>query len=300
MMTFKRQRRSHMRIGERHIITIGQSDGLWFDVYHQAMTVGFPTFVLGTITVFLANNLIFALLFWLGHDPVTNVRAGDFLGYFFFSIETSITIGYGDMHPQSTYGHIIASLEGFTAMFQTAALTGLIFARFSRPRARLIFAQNPVVANYNGTPTLMIRLANARHNSISDATAVLWVLVFEYSAEGQRFRRFHRLPLTRHENPSFMLSWTLFHPINENSLLYGKTAEDLIREDVQFILTVKGVDETSAQELRARTTYTARTLLWGRVYADILTTDSNGVVTLDYAPFNQTVEETKRNPPSSP
>jgi len=222
------------------------------------------------------------------------VRAGDFIGYFFFSIETSITIGYGDMHPQTTYGHIIASLEGFTAMFQTAALTGLIFARFSRPRARLIFAQNPVVATYNGTPTLMIRLANARHNSISDATAVLWILVFEKSAEGQRFRRFHRLPLTRHENPSFILSWTLFHPINETSLLYGKPAEELIREDVQFILSVKGTDENAAQDLRARTTYKAADVLWGRVYADILTTDAAGITTLDYSKFDETVGEKNR------
>eukprot|EP01037_Dinobryon_pediforme_P002560 gene2561-2599_t len=255
------------------------------------MTASFPAFVAGTVTVFLASNLFFASLFWLGHEPLANVAGGDFLGDFFFSIETSATIGYGDMHPQTTYGHVIASLEGFTAMFQTATLTGLIFARFSRPRARLMFAANPVIGTYDGAPTLMIRLANARHNSISDAAAVLWILVFEYNKEGQRFRRFHRLALTRHENPSFVLSWTLFHPINENSLLYGKTAAELIREDTQFILTVKGVDDTSAQELRARTVYKAADLKWGQHYADILTTDEDGVVTLNYAQFNETVAE---------
>ena len=285
------QKRRHLHIGDRHIITIGQSDAFWFDLYHTAMTVGFLSFVAGTALVFLANNLIFATLFWLGHDPVANVPAGDFIGYFFFSVETSITIGYGDMHPQSTYGHVIVSLEGFTALFQTAALTGLIFARFSRPRARLIFARHPVVARYNGVQTLMIRLANARHNSISDATAVLWILQFEQSKEGHRFRRYHRLPLTRHENPSFVLSWTLFHPINEQSLLYGKTSEDLMREDVQFILTVKGVDETSAQELRARTTYKAHDIKYQHRYADIMSTDMDGVVTLDYAKFNTTLAE---------
>eukprot|EP01037_Dinobryon_pediforme_P008149 gene8149-8233_t len=255
------------------------------------MTASFIGFVAGAATVFIVSNLVFATLFWLGHDALANVAKGDFLGDFFFSIETSATIGYGDMHPQTTYGHVIASLEGFTAMFQTAMLTGLIFARFSRPRARLMFAANPVVSHYDGTQTLMIRLANARHNSISDATAVLWILVFEYNQEGQRFRRFHRLPLTRHENPSFVLSWTLFHPINENSLLHGKSAEDMVREDTQFILTVKGVDETSAQELRARTIYKAGDIKWGQRYADIITTGTDGVVTLDYAHFNETVAE---------
>ena len=137
----------------------------------------------------------------------------------------------------------------------------------------------------------MIRLANARHNAITDATAVLWILRLETSTEGQRFRRFHRLPLMRHENPSFILSWTLFHTINETSLLFGKSMEDLEAEQVQLILTVKGVDETSSQELRTRKLYAARDLLRGRVYADILSTGSDGITVLDYGKFNETKPE---------
>ena len=122
--------------------------------------------------------------------------ASTFLELFYFSIETLATVGYGDMHPQTDYGHLIATIEIFTGMCFLAVLTGLVFARFSRPRARFVFAENPVVATRDGRPTLMIRLANARHNTISRATVRLWVLRIEKSMEGDQFRRFHELKLS--------------------------------------------------------------------------------------------------------
>jgi len=280
-----------MRIGDRQIEAVGQADGIWFDLYHQAMTISFPAFVGATLAVFMVNNLFFALLYWLGNDPLANAPTNSFQSAFFFAVETFTTVGYGDMHPQTFYAHVIATFEGFTALFQTAALTGLIFARFSRPRARILFADAPVVANHDGEPTLMIRLANARQNAITDANAVLWVLRTEWSAEGQRFRRFHRLPLSRQENPTFLLSWTLFHPLNEASPLYGLTPQAMIDDNVQLILTVKGMDETSAQELRARKIYQAADIRWGHRYVDIITTTPEGVTLLDYGKFHTTVAD---------
>ena len=283
--------RRKVRVGERQIETIGQKQELWADFYHHAMTVNTPKFIAGALALFFFNNLLFACLFDMGQNPVANTGQPELLYLFFFSIENFTTVGFGDMHPQSIYAHSIASIEGFVALIQTAALTGLIFARFSRPRARIMFATNPVIALHDGEPNLMIRLANERHNAISDATAVLWIVRLEPSKEGHRFRRFHRLPLTRHENPTFMLSWTLFHPINESSLLYGKTAEDLDKEEFQFIIAIKGVDDTSLQELRSRKAFPAKAILWGRRYVDIITNTPDGSVILDYSRFDETMED---------
>lgn len=287
----KAPKRRKTRIGDRQIETLGQKDEFWSDLYHRAMTTTLANFTLGAFALFMFNNLFFATLFDFVPDAVANVPAPNLLYLFFFSIENFTTVGFGDMHPQSIYGHTVASIEGFVALIQTAGLTGLIFARFSRPRARVMFSANPVIARHEGVPTLMIRLANERNNAISDANAVLWIVRLEPSLEGQRFRRFHRLALTRHENPTFVLSWTLFHPINENSLLFGKTAEDLNLEEFQFVITVKGVDDTSLQELRARKTYRAADILWGQRYADIIENLPGGGVLLDYNKFDQTRPE---------
>lgn len=282
------------RINQREIITIGAEVEFWSDLYHRAMTVRLSIFMAAVLALFVVNNMFFAVLYALDPAAISNVAEPRLLNLFFFSVESFTTAGFGDMHPQSVYGHAISTLEGFMALLQTAALTGLIFARFSRPRARIRFASNPVIAQYDGEPTLMIRLANARQNFISDATVVLWILRSEVSKEGQSYRRFHRLPLTRHENPSFILSWTLFHTISKDSLLYGLSTDDFEKQEIQFILTLKGTDDTSAQELRARKTYEHNEIIWGVHYADILVPHTGGGVVLDYRKFDETVEVATR------
>ena len=156
------------------------------------------------------------------------------MSLFYFSIETLATVGYGDMHPQTNYGHLVATIEIFTGMCLLAVMTGLIFARFSRPRARFIFAEHPVVTVQQGEPTLMIRVANARNNTISQATARLWLFRLERMAEGHQLRRYHELKLDRSEHPMFSLSWTLFHAIDETSPLYGLTEHDLAAVEARF------------------------------------------------------------------
>jgi hypothetical protein len=121
------------------------------------------------------------------------------------------------MHPQTHYGHFVAAVELFTGIFSMSLMTGLIFARFSRPNARLLFADRPVITNHDGKPTLMLRLANERHNIISNATAKLWLFKNIVSMEGETLRRFYELPLTQSQNPGLALSWTLYHILDENS-----------------------------------------------------------------------------------
>ena len=275
-------------INDREVITLGHEYEFWSDLYHRAMTIGIWKFLIGVLGLFLINNVLFAILFALEPTSIANVPEPRLLFLFFFSIENFTTVGFGDMHPQTVYGHMIASIEGFASLLQTAALTGLIFARFSRPRARIRFAANPVISNHEGHPTLMIRVANSRQNFISDATAELWLLRLEKSKEGQSFRKFHLLPLTRNQNPTFILSWTLFHTISKNSLLYGLTLEDLEKQQAQFILTIKGIDANSSQDLRARKNYSFADIIWNSKYTDILTPNGNSGVIIDYNKFDLT------------
>jgi inward rectifier potassium channel len=285
----KSPRRRTFRLPNVNVRTIGAKNALWSDLYHRAMTTSLYNFVAALMAIYLLNNLLFASLYYI--DPNSVAEAGEprLLNLFFFSVESFTTVGFGAMHPADIWGHMVFSLEGFVAITQLATLTGLIFARFSKPRARIIFADHPIIAVHDGQPNLMIRTANARHNFISDATAQLWLVRSENNKEGQTFRRFHELPLVRQQNPSFALSWTLFHVIDEASLLDGLTAKDLAAKNYMFILTIKGIDETSSQELRARKNYGHSEILWGYRYADILTTEKNGDLTLDYRKFNHTV-----------
>ena len=286
-MAKKTQQRT-LNFNNRKFETIGGETAFWSDLYHRSMTISLPLFVVVGLAMFVLNNMFFACLYMLDPAAVTNVVSPRFLNLFFFSVEAFTTVGFGDMHPADIWGHSIFSIEGYMSVIETAALTGLMFARFSRPNARILFSNNPVIGAYNGSPHLMLRLANSRQNYISDATVQLWVLRNEINKDGQNFRRFHELPLLRHQNPTFVLSWTLFHPIDSNSLLHGLKPEDFAKLNLQFILTMKGMDDTSSQELRARKTYTYDELLWNRQFVDILQVGETGTLTLDYRKFHDT------------
>jgi inward rectifier potassium channel len=242
--------------------------------------------------IFIALNTVFACLYYLGDRPIANVAENLPLSLFYFSIETLATVGYGDMHPQTDYGHLIATIEIFTGMCFLAVMTGLIFARFSRPRARFVFATHPVVTVHQGQQTLMVRVANARNNTISQATARLWLFRLEYTAEGYQLRRYHELKLDRNEHPMFTLSWTLFHVIDASSPLHTMTADDLTITDTALALNVSGVDDSSAQHLYARKLYSQTDILWKHRYKDITSISPEGRLLIDYNMFHDVIPET--------
>jgi inward rectifier potassium channel len=280
-------------IGQREIETHGLGTGFWSDLYHRSMTVYWPVFFGTAAAIFLLLNAVFAFIYWLGDKPVANV-ADNLplpLSLFYFSIETLATVGYGDMHPQTNYGHIVATVEIFTGMSFLAVMTGLIFARFSRPRARFVFARHPVVTTYQGEPALMIRIANARHNTISQAIARLWLFRVESTKEGEQFRRYYELKLDRREHPMFSLSWTLLHLIDETSAFYGMTADDFVAAEGALILSVDGVDDNSAQRLYARQIYSRQDIRWQHRYRDITSFSVKGRLVLDYTKFHDVVAE---------
>jgi inward rectifier potassium channel len=240
--------------------------------------------------VFVAFNAAFASLYWLGNDPVSNVPDKSYIDYFYFSIETLSTAGYGDMHPQTHYGHFVAAVELFTGIFSMSLMTGLIFARFSRPSARLLFANNPVISHNEGMPTLMLRFANERHNVIGNATARLWMFKNIVTEEGLPFRRFYELPLLRQEHPALALSWTLQHVLDEASPLHGLSKEDFAADDISLVVVVSGYDVVAAQTVHARKSYDHPEIRFGHRYVDVLSTSKDGRVRIDYGRFHDTFE----------
>jgi inward rectifier potassium channel len=280
-----------VRLADREVEVHGLSHGFWSDLYHRSMSVYWPVFFGSAAALFVALNAIFALLYSLGHDPIANSAENGPLAYFYFSIETLATVGYGDMHPQSNYGHLIATIEIFTGMSFLAVMTGLTFARFSRPRARFLFANNPVITRHEGQQTLMIRIANARHNAISRANARLWIIRAERTKEGDQLRRFYELKLDRSEHPIFALSWMLFHVIDKDSPLHGHSPSDLTDGDTLLVLNAGGLDDSSAQQLHARHIYSWRDIRWGHQYEDITGISPQGRFLLDYRKFHDTVPD---------
>ena len=195
------------------------------------------------------------------------------------------------MHPQTNYGHLIATVEIFTGMSFLAVMTGLIFARFSRPRARFVLANTAVITRHEGQQALMIRTANARHDTISRASARLWLIRAERTKEGDQLRRFYELKLDRGEHPMFILSWMLFHVIDKESPLHGATESDLAEGDALFVLNVSGLDDSSAQQLYARHVYSWRDIRWRHRYKDITSVSPQGRFLLDYTKFHEVEPE---------
>jgi inward rectifier potassium channel len=280
-----------VRFGDREIVAEGASRPLFADISHRCMTASWPAFIAGAAVIFLLFNAIFAALYWIGDQPVANVPGGAYIDYLYFSIETLSTAGYGDMHPQTHYGHFIATVELFTGVFSMSLMTGLIFARFSRPRPRFLFSDHPVITTRNGKPTLMIRFANERHDAVLHATARLWSISTESSEEGHFFRRFVELPLERSESPMLALTWTIIHVIDERSPLFGKTIADFETEKLSLILLVTGFDENAAQDIHARKNYRYSDVMHGRHYTDIISVDDAGRTLIDYHHFHTTTPD---------
>ncbi|CAM2154975.1 Inward rectifier potassium channel Kirbac3.1 [Pararobbsia alpina] len=281
----------HRRIpldGGRYAITHGLRQHIWQDVYHHALTVRWPVFFGVAAVLFVFLNGVFAWLFLCGDHAIANQAPAGFLGAFFFSVETLATVGYGDMHPATIYGHLVATIEIFVGMSGVALTTGMIFARFSRPHARIVFAKYAVVQPVDGRPTLMVRAANARQNVIMEATARMRMMRSETTPEGLFIRRVYDIQLIRERHPIFLLGWNVMHVIDESSPLFGETAESLAESRAELLLMIEGVDETTMQTMQARTAWSPDMILWDHQYVDLLHVE-DGITHIDYSVFHKVV-----------
>jgi len=257
------------------------------DLYHNLIARSWGR-LLGLIAfVYVAANLVFAALYDLGHDCITG--ASGFKDLFFFSVQTMSTIGYGTMSPKTTYAHVLVTFQAFGGTLFVAIVTGLIFAKFSRPTARVMFSSKIVVIERGGKRLLQFRMANERANQIVEAQLRVAIARQETSPDGERMRRFHDLKLQRDRNVIFVLTWTAVHEIDESSPLFGLTVEQMKAQNLQLIASVIGLDETFSQQVHARKSYAPEDFVFDMRFADIIGLEADGTRYVDYSRFDELV-----------
>ncbi len=219
---------------------------------------------------YIATNTIFAFLYLLGGDCIIAAQPGSFSDAFFFSVQTMATIGYGAMAPKTMYAHLLVTVEAIVGLFGVALATGVVFAKFARPTARVTWSEVALLTKRNGVPHLVLRVANARENQIVEASIRLSALKFEVTSEGERLRRYFDMPLVRSQNPIFAMTWTVMHPIDENSPLYGMTFADMAAGRIEVLASLTGLDSTFGQTIHARFAYSTEDFLENAKFKDIV------------------------------
>jgi inward rectifier potassium channel len=270
------------------VLALGLSRPWFGDLYHRILTIGWLSFFAAALAGYVAANIIFALLYLAQPGSITNARPGTFADAFFFSVETISTIGYGQMVPATLYANLVMTAESAVGLLFVALATGLIFARFSRPTARVLFSRVAVIGPHNGRPTLSLRIANVRQNQILSAEVSMTLVRDEISAEGDRRRRFYDLHLTRQRSPVFALTFTVMHEIDRNSPLRESDADALAAVNAELVVTASGIDETLVAPVHARTSYLPHEILWNRRFVDVLGWTADGRRVIDYRRFHDT------------
>jgi inward rectifier potassium channel len=266
-------------------VYVGHGKDGWRDAYHFLLTMPLGAFfgVMGAL--YLSINALFGLVYMLV-GGVDGVRPGDFPDAFFFSVQTLGTIGYGQMSPRTFGAHAVVTLESFFGLFNLAIATGLLFARISRPTARVLFSDRAVVSLYEGAPTLMFRAANRRRNRIVEAEVTVTLVRDGVTLEGTSMRRFENLATVRSRSPVFALTWQIMHRIDEASPLYGETTASLYARRAEIVVILRGLDETFAQTIHARASYTPEEIVWGGRLVDIFSRSDDGRPVIDYTHFH--------------
>ncbi len=255
------------------------------DLYHYLVTASWPALI-GIIAVaFIIANLVFACGYYFD-SGVENAHYRSFADMFFFSVQTMATIGYGKMVPVTLFSNIMVSVEALTGLIALALMTGLVFAKFSRPTARVRFSRYVVVGPRDGTTSLMIRMANMRANRIVEANIHVVFTRNETTVEGESLRRFHDLAMTRNRSAMFVFSWTAVHRIVEGSPLFGATHDSLANSQPEIVVSITGLDETFSQTIHARHTYGLDEIIWGARFADVLILQPDGSRSIDYTRFD--------------
>jgi inward rectifier potassium channel len=240
--------------------------------------------------VFLVINALFALVYMELPGAITGLTPGDFEGAFFFSVQTVATIGYGVMAPATRAGHILVTLEALTGMLSVALMTGITFAKFARPTARVLFADKITLTPRSGVPHLMFRMANWRGNQMIDATLKVIVLTTERTPEGETMRIPIELRLVRDTTSVFFLTWMPMHKIDEASPFFGPDwLERLRAQRAEIFVTLTGHDETIGQTVYARTSYALDDIVPNVRFADVLETLEDGTRVINYHQFHDVV-----------
>ena len=265
-------------------------------LYHLMLTISWRRFFATVVASYATVNLIYAIAYLacgpgaIGGQP-PSAFGGTFARAFFLSVETLGTIGYGNIFPIGGPINTIVAIESLTGILMLALVTGLFFARFSRPTAAIKFSDSAIVSPYRDKTGFMFRLTNSRANQLIELEAKV---LFTQMLEGAR--HYHQLELERKKVVFFPLSWTIVHPIDEESPLWGLSSEDLAERDVEFLVLLSGIDETFSQIVHSRTSYKPKEIVFGERFVNIYNpVRSDGTVSIDVSKLGLTepAEETE-------
>ena len=286
-----RSREVSIRSGSVEFVKVNTDAWKWRDIYRWLLGLNWPQFAGFVGAVYVSLNLLFAFLYSIDPNSVAGRTSTSwFLDCFFFSVQTLATVGYGHMYPQTLYGHLVSTFEIMTGIFLIAVMTGLIFVRFARPVARVVFSRSMVIGPLNGKPTLMVRVGNENHHSMVEAKFRIMYTRDQQLAEGGDFRYFHDLKLHFDRLTVFPAALTLRHEIDEKSPLHGATIESLETERALFFVSVVGIDPVIAAEVQTQRDYTWRDIQFGRRFVEIYK-ESKGEarrLTVDYGRLHDT------------
>jgi inward rectifier potassium channel len=265
--------------------------------YHHLLTMSWIRFFLFIFTGYISVNILFAISYTLcGSDALRGSEAVSaterFLEAFFFSVQTSSTIGYGHIVPHGLPANIIVSLEAIVGLLGFALATGLLFARFSRPSARIVYSEHAVIAPYRNGTALMFRVANVRNSELVEVNATVTLARNETDDAGKTVRKFYPLPLERNKVVFFPLHWVIVHPIDPVSPLFAVTTDQLAAQKTEILILLAGVDETFSQTVHSRSSYRYDEIRYGEKFADMFIKSENGVLGVDLRKIHETERST--------
>jgi inward rectifier potassium channel len=278
-----------LHAGQIEFVKVNTDAWRWRDVYRWLLGLSWPQFAGFVASLYVGLNLLFAALYSFQPDSIAGSTGGHrFFDCFFFSVQTLATVGYGHMYPQTLYGHIVTTIEIMSGLFLLAVMTGLIFVRFSRPIARVMFSNSMVIALLNGKPTLMVRIGNENHHSMVEAEFRIMFSRDEPLLEGGDFRHFYVLKLHFDRLTVFPAALTLRHTIDETSPLFGATPESLESSRILFIVSVVGIDPVIAAAVQTQKDYSWCDVRFGERFVEMYTEDGGGRLTVDYGRLHDT------------
>lgn len=230
-----------------------------YELYHKLISMSWTKFLLLVVSGYVLVNILFAFIYLgIGIEHLTGIEKSSLLHNFgeafFFSSQSITTVGYGRIAPLGASASAVAAVESMIGLLGFALVTGLLYGRFSRPQAKILYSNNAIVAPYKNSTGFMFRIANKRDNLLIEAEAQLLVAL-KIEKDGKFSRVFKPLSLELNKINFFNLSWTVVHPINEESPLYGITSEDLKESDAEFIILIKAFDDTFSQTVYSRSSY---------------------------------------------
>ena len=271
--------------GTVNVVRLGH--GFWqsLNFYQHLLTVTWPRFFTYAFGAYIVANVLFASLYLAaGPGAIQGGESGDGARWhnaFFFSVQTIATIGYGQMTPRGTIANALVAIEALTGLMGFALITGILFARFSRPSALILRSRIALVAPYHGQTGLMFRVANGRASQLIDVKVVVTYSGMERADDGRVLRRFQQLPLERDRVALLPTQWVVVHPIDERSPFAGKNQEQILAVDPEIFITVSALEETFSQTVHARFSYADDDIVHGAKFMDLFGTTADGVLSID-------------------